>query len=171
MSGFVSPIQIPVTTGFAPSIVNCRLEVAGLSLPGAFQSVTRKRTRTRESLYSNNVDPVAMTDGQNAYEAKVDFYYQWYVATMATIQNNFPPGYGSQNFNVFWYYLIPSGVVFDVLIGCKFDSDEVTAQHGTSALVSGVDLHPLKIYFAIPDGATYTDPIYDDNPDPLDTMT
>ncbi len=171
MANLISPIQIPVTNGFVRSIANVRLEAAGLSLPGGFAEVMRKRTRNRERVYSNNVDPVGDTDGQNEYEGTVQLYYDWYANFLATIRNNFGRGYGSQNFNVFLTYVganVP--VYFDVLVGCKFDNDEVNAQKGTSPLISNVNLRPLKIYFAIPDGANYTDPIYDDNPDPLDTM-
>jgi|SRR5580693_1196848 hypothetical protein len=172
MTASLSPIQIPVTNGFVRSIANTRLEIAGLSLPGGFAEVMRKRTRNRERVYSNNVDPVGDTDGQNEYEASCQLYFDWYVNLIATIRNNYGAGYGSIPFNVYLTYVgVNVPVYFDVLEGCKFDSDEINAQKGTSPLINNVNLRPLKIYFAIPDGANYKDPLYDDNPDPLDTMT
>jgi len=172
MSNAISPIQIPVTNGVVRSIAQVRLEIAGLSLPGGFASVMRKRTRNREMVRSNNADPIGKTTGENTYEASVELYFDWYANLLATIQNNFGTGYGDQQFAMFLTYVgqnLP--VYYDVITGCTFDNDEINAQKGTSPLISNVQLNPLKIYFGIPDGADYTDPIFDDNPDPLDTMT
>lgn len=172
MTAAVSPIQVPVLTGFVRSFVNTRLEIAGLTLPGGYGEVMRKRTRTRERIYGNNVDPVGDTDGQNQYEATVSFYFDWYANFVATLRNAIGPGYGSAQFDAFLGYTgTGGGYFFDALIGCKFDNDEINAQKGTGALVCSSHLNPLKIYFAIPDGANYADPLYDDNPDPLDTQS
>ena len=172
MAGFVSPIAIPVTNGSVRSFANMRIEFAGLSIPGGLGEVMRKRTTTREMVRSNNRDPVGKTTGESSYEATIQFYFDWYANAIATVRNNFGPGYGDVQFQIFLTYVganLP--VYFDVIDGCTWDTDEINAQKGTSALVVPVQLNPLKIYFAIPDGADYTDPIYDDNPDPLDTMT
>lgn len=169
MAGVAFPIQVPVTNGFVRSIANVRLEIAGMTLPGGFREVMRKRTRNRERIYSNNVDPVGDTDGQNEYEATAMFYFDWYANLVTTIRNNYGPGYGSQNFNVFLTYVgagVP--VYYDALIGCKFDEDSINQQAGTGATVCTTNLKPLKIYFAIPDGQPYTLPQFDDNADPLD---
>jgi hypothetical protein len=168
----ISPIQVSVSNGFVRSMANVRIEIAGLSLPGGFASVMRKRTRTRERVYSNNVDPIGDTDGTNQYEATVDMYFDWYIQLVQTLRNNLGPGYGSQTFDMYLAYVGANlATYYDVITSCKFDNDEINAQKGASPLVSAVHLNPLKIYFAIPDGANFADPQFDDNADPLDLMT
>jgi hypothetical protein len=166
MANLISPLQIPLTNGVVRSFAQVRIESAGLPLNGGVLEVMRKRTREREIVYSNNADPVGKTTGQNKYEASFTALFDWYAAQVATLINNFGPGYGDQQFNVYLTHLGSNLQGYqDVITGCTFDEDDFTQSKGTSANQVKINLNPLKIYFAVPIGAPYL--LYDDNPDPL----
>jgi len=151
----VGLIQVPNTTGFVRSFPHMRLRIAGLEFTGGFKSFKRSRTRERELPYSNLVDPIGKTLGENKYQASAVLYYDW----LMNLINTIGPGYGDQQFTIYASYGgLNLNAYTDEILGCTFDSTEADDSAGTPALTREIHFNPIKILFGGVDDVQYPPP-------------
>jgi hypothetical protein len=145
-------IQYPLVNGVRHSgTVSIELKLGGLIFVG-FKSINYSRTRSRGTVYGNNVDPIAKTRGKNEYKGDCELYF----AEWSLFQQHLGPGYGDKPFPVFvTYNEVGFDPITDILIGCNMDSTEASNSDGTDPTARKFDLTPIKIRFGrIDDNAT-----------------
>ena len=153
-----TPLQYPLINGVKHDFSSIELQLAGQIFVG-FRSINYNRTRTRTMVYGNSPDPIAKTEGVNAYTADCEVYLaEWNylqgllinAASQAGIPNGASPGsgYGDVLFQiVVTYSSLGFDTITDVLNACSLDSMEVSQAQGPDALVRKFTLNPLKILF------------------------
>lgn len=148
MANYVTPIQVPNTTGVIRSFGHIRLNIAGLNFNGGFKSIKYGRTRKRDNVMSNSPDPVGKTLGENEYKCSVVFLFDWYMNFIQQVNNNLGPGYGDQPMTIF-VNRVGAGLTQyqDTILGCTIDSTDVSDESGTKELTREVEMGPLKILF------------------------
>ena len=148
MTAQVTPIQVPLTNGVVRSFGHVRMNLAGIDFTGGFTEVSRKRERKRELAMSNSPDPIGKTLGENTYEASVVMYYDWFMNTIQTINQQLGAGYGDQPFTLYVSYVGVGLVPYtDIILGCTFDSTDAKDSKGIGALTRAINLNPVKIKF------------------------
>lgn len=144
----VTPIQVPLTAGVVRSFGHLRLQCAGLEYTGGFTKAKLSRKREREQVYSNNPDPVGKTLGENKYECSMTVYFDWWMNTLQTIEQDLGPGYGDQPFTIFVSYVGKNLVTYtDQVLNCTLDETTMDHSQGTKALTCELNFNPTKILF------------------------
>lgn len=112
--------------------------------PKGFSSITFSRERERGEVRGPHPDPIAMTRGQNKYEATLKLYLAELNYLKRVVLGG--PGYGDRFFPVGLQYLENGLDLVSIDIrSCKLDKDAVDNAVGTDATEVEIDLHPLKI--------------------------
>ena len=153
-----TPLQYPLINGVKHDFSSIELQLVGQIFVG-FRSINYNRTRTRTMVYGNSPDPLAKTEGVNAYTCDCEIYLaEWNylqgllinAASQAGIPNGASPGsgYGDVLFQVVvTYSSLGFDTITDVLNGCSLDSMEVSQSQGPDPLVRKFNLNPLKILY------------------------
>ena len=153
-----SPLNYPLINGVKHDFSSVELKLAGQIFVG-FKSINYNRTRTRVMVMGNSPDPIAKTEGTNAYTGDCEIYLaEWNylqgiliaAAQAAGIPQGSTPGsgYGDVLFQVVvTYSSLGFDTITDVLNGCSLDAIEAGNAQGPDPLVRKVTLNPLKIYF------------------------
>ena len=153
-----TPLQYPLINGVKHDFSSIELKLAGQIFVG-FRAINYNRTRTRTMVMGNSPDPLAKTEGVNAYTADCEIYLaEWNLlqgilvqaAAAAGIPSGTSPGsgYGDVLFQiVVTYSSLGFDTITDILNGCSLDTLEASQAQGPDALVRKITLNPLKIYF------------------------
>lgn len=135
----------PLINGVRHGFTNITLKFAladGKKVQMFCKSINYGRTRSRGLVEGNHPDPVAKTQGTNAYKASVEIALAEYRLLVAEIG----PGYG----DIFFDTLVTYGLdgfetVTDEILGCTIDDDDASNSQGPDPLMRKLDLAPLKI--------------------------
>jgi hypothetical protein len=137
------PLPFPLINGkfYQHSSVELRF---GASTYQGVKAINYKRTRTREKVKANSIDPIGKTPGENDYDADVELYLPhfnlWVLSTGI--------GYGDVDMLAIVSYTangLPT--ITDTILGCTIDTTECASAAGPAALTRKVSLSPTKILF------------------------
>ena len=136
----IYPLINGVRHGF--SNITLKFALPGKKIEMFCKSINYGRTRSRGLVEGNHPDPIAKTQGTNAYKASVEIALAEYRLLVAEIG----PGYG----DLFFTTLVTYGLdgfetVTDEIINCSIDDDDASNSQGPDPLMRKLDLGPTKI--------------------------
>lgn len=150
-------IAYPLINGTRHDFTSIELKVAGQIFVG-FKSINYKRTRTRTMVMGNSPDPIAKTEGTNAYSCDFEMYLaEWKLlksilkklaASQSGVVSGVSPGsgYGDVLFQIVVTYGSSAfDTTTDVINGCSADEVEASQAQGPDPLSRKVTVNPLKV--------------------------
>lgn len=141
-------IQVPLVNGVRHSFASIQAKFKGQIFLG-IKSINYNRTRSRGEVRGTHPDPLAKTQGENAYTGDCEMYLAEFMAFLKLVTGSDDlTGYGDIPLDVTVTYGEDGfEPIVDELIGCHIDSTDASNSQGTDATLRKIDLGPLKVRY------------------------